>query len=237
MSEPLTCKRVRSIRRALLLALLSFSATLAHGADLLPARFDHPEHSLVGLIEFPELRGDASARLNCASQVSRAGRMQETGCYLNTAGDEVYVAAIAKAARKARMTPAIRDGEPFAVYVQFQVEFVKAGDDESIRILNNPGLKENIDAYGEDHIAAQRGLAVDAFSRVCPRRVKYLVWAKAHVAADGEHSNYSVLPGSGAPITEKCRDGIVETLRNSVFTPAFADGEAVPSSFIEPFGN
>ncbi|MGB5245634.1 MAG: hypothetical protein WBM54_01695 [Woeseia sp.] len=221
---------------ATILLLLMAAPALSQSA-LLPATFDDPDKGLAKLIVFPELRGDATAMLRCASQVNRKGKMNDTGCYLNTAGDEVYVTAIVKAAGKARMRPATNDGSPFAVYVQFQVEFRKVGDDESIRILNNPGLQENIDAYGEEHIAAQRGLASDFFSKVCPRHTRYLVWAKAHVAEDGQHGSYSVLPGEGAAITEKCRTGIIETLRNSVFTPAYADGEPVPSSFIEPFGN
>jgi hypothetical protein len=186
---------------------------------------------------FPELRGDATARLRCATQVDRRGKMKKTGCYLNTPGDEVYVAPIVKAARKARMIPASRDGQPFAVYVQFQVEFRKAGDEQSIRVLNNPGLQENVEAYGEDYIAAQRGLATDKFTSVCPKYTRYLVWAKAHVAEDGQHGSYSILPGEGAPITEKCRDGIFATLRDSIYTPAMVAGDPVPSSFIEPFGN
>ncbi|MGB5347567.1 MAG: hypothetical protein WBN23_15480 [Woeseia sp.] len=217
--------------------LLVLSLPQAAVAALSPARFDHPEKSLLRLMVFPELRGDATARLRCASQVDRKGRMQKTGCYLNTAGDEVYVAPIVKAAKKARMIPATNNGEPFGVYVQFQVEFKKAGDEKTIRILNNPGLQENVEAYGEEYIAPQRGLATDHFTSVCPKRARYLVWAKAYVGPEGDHSNYSIVPGEGAPITEKCRAAIIATLRDSIFTPAMVDGEPAPSSFIEPFGN
>lgn len=219
---------------AFLLSALGIQNAIAEST---PATFDHPEASLAKLIKFPELRGDAKSRLRCASQVSRVGKMTNTGCYQNTAGDEVYISAIVKAARKARLNPARHNGEKFSVYVQFQVEFSKVGEEETIRIFNNPGLLENVEAYGEDHIAAQRGLAVDAFTKVCPRHTRYLVWAKAHVAEDGRHDSYSILPGEGAPITAKCRDGILTTLRDSIFTPAMADGVAVPSSFIEPFGS
>lgn len=222
---------------ALLLFLLFLLLPRPGLSQNLPATFGSGKSSLQKLMTFPELRGDATARIRCASQVNNKGRMKSTGCYQNTAGDEVYIAVIVKAAKKARMIPATAAGKAFDVYVQFQVEFIKVGDSESIRVLNNPGLQENIDAYGDDHIAAQRGLATDSFTKACPKHARYMVWAKAYVGEDGQQDSFSILPGEGAPITEKCRAGIIATLRDSTFTPAIADGEPVPSSFIEPFGN
>jgi len=221
--------------RCLLVAALVVG--IANAAERTPATFDHAEKSLLELIEFPELRGDATARIRCASQVQGSGKMKETGCYLNSDSDVVFSAAVVKAAKKARLKPAQIDGKTTAVYVQFQVEFTKKGDDESVRIINNPGLEENTTAYGEEHIAAQRSLTRESWQKVCPRRTHFMVWAKAHIAYDGQQSSFSVLPGTGAPITEKCRRGIVETLQESRFIPALADGIPVPSSFIEPFGS
>ncbi|MEQ8205177.1 MAG: hypothetical protein RIA65_03295 [Woeseia sp.] len=206
-------------------------------AERVPATFEHPEDALLPRIEFPDLRGDATATLQCASQVKASGRMEENGCYVKAAGDEVFIKAILLAAKKARMTPARVNGKAISVYVQFQVEFRKAGDEQTIRIMNNPGLQENIEAYGDEHIAAQRGLTAERWQKECPKRVRFTVWAKAHVATDGTQSNFSILPGDGAPITERCSNAIIATLTESEFTPAYADGEPVPSSFIEPFGS
>lgn len=211
-------------------------ATLA-AAERLPATFEHPDKSLQSLIEFPELRGDTSATLLCASQVSSSGKMKENGCYVNAAGDEVFIKAIVTAAKKARMTPARIDGKAIPVYVQYRVEFKKAGDEQLVRIMNNPGLEENVEAYGDEHIAAQRGLTSEQWLKICPKQVHFSVLAKAHVAADGKQSSIGISPGDSVSITARCTDAIMSTLRESTFTPAYADGEAVPSSFIEPFGN
>ena len=219
----------------LLITAALFSSTVA--AERLPATFEHPDDSLLSRIEFPDLRGDSTATLQCASQVNKSGRMEDSGCYVKSAGDEVFIKAILAAAKKARMTPARINGKPISVYVQFQVEFRKTGDDQTVRIMNNPGLPENIEAYGDQHIAAQRGLTSERWQKECPKRVRFTVWAKAHVAADGAQSSISILPGEGAPITERCSSAIVATLNESEFTPAYAEGVAVPSSFIEPFGS
>lgn len=206
-------------------------------AERLPATFDHEEAALAARIEFPSLVGDASATVRCAAQVSRGGKMEENVCYANQPEDAAFAPQINKAAKKARMNPASFDGRKRAVYVQYRIAFVKKGDDESVTIYNNPGLVENIEAYGEEHIAAQRALTDEAWQKVCPKRTRYLVWAKAHVSETGEQSNISILPGEGVPLTEGCRAAIIATLEQSEFTPAYADGEPVPSSFIEPFGN
>jgi len=221
---------------AIAAALLAGAAAAADGPRT-PARFEHEDRALGALIRFPELKGDTTGRLRCASQVSRSGDVEKTGCYLVEQGDQVFITEIVKAAQKARMTPAIIDGRPAAVYVQFRVEMEQKGDERTIRILNNPGLEEMIDAYGQDHVAAQRELTDEDWMRECPRRTPFLVWAKAHVNEAGRQSSISVVPGDGPPVTERCQSAIVATLQESRFTPAFADGEPVPSSFIEPFGN
>ncbi|MCB1844054.1 MAG: hypothetical protein KDI09_13915, partial [Halioglobus sp.] len=164
-------------------------------AERLPATFNHPDKNLLSLIVFPELRSDTSATLRCVSQVSSSGKMKENGCYVNTAGDEVYIKAIVAAAKRARMTPARVDGKAISVYVQYQLEFTKKGEEQTIRIMNNPGLEENVEAYGDEHIAAQRGLTTEKWLKICPQQVHYNVWAKAHVAADGKQSSISISPG------------------------------------------
>lgn len=225
------------VLRATWITIIGLLMCSVANAERSPATFGHAEASLTSLIEFPELRGDATVMLQCFAQVQGSGKMKETGCFLNNNGDQVFIAAIMKAAKKARLNPAQMDGKKMAVYVQFRVQFTKVGDAETVKIFNNPGLQENIDAYGEDHIAAQRAMTREVWQKTCPRRTRFVVWAKAHVAEDGQQSSFSVVPGDGPPITAKCRDGILTTLTESRFTPAMADGVAVPSSFIEPFGN
>ena len=64
-----------------------------------------------------------------------------------------------------------------------------------------------------------------------------MVLAKAHVSEEGKQGSISVEPVHGAAATERCLQAIIDTLNESRFTPAMADGEPVPSTFVEPFGS
>lgn len=220
-----------------LVMIILFAAAGVRAAETWPARFDAGEDGLEALIEFPETRGDGTIIIRCAAQVSDSGKMEKHGCYGDNSGADVFIAAINKAAKKARMQPAIIDGRPHAVYVQYRVRFETRGDENILTIYNNPGVLENIEAYGEDHIAAQRGLTKERWQRACPQQLRFLVWVKAHVAASGEQSSISIASNDGPPITQKCEAAIIATMKESGFTPALADGEPVPSTFVEPFGS
>ena len=227
--------QIPTLRLALLLALLPLAAPAETPS---PATFEHEDRALATLIEFPELRGDARAVIRCVAVIERDGKFDRSGCYETQPSDQVVIAAIGKATKKARMTPARFDGRGREVYVQYRGLIERKGDENTVVIYNNPGLTENVEAYGEAHVAAQRALTNEEWMQVCPQQTRFLVWAKAHVDESGRQSSISLIPGEGSPpITEKCRAGIVATLEASAFTPAYADGEPVPSSFIEPFGN
>ena len=223
---------------AILFALLVLLPLAGVAGTPTPARFEHEDRALARLIEFPELRGDARAVIRCVAVIERDGEFDRSGCYETQPSDQVFIAAIVKATKKARMTPARFDGRSREVYVQYRVVMERKGEENTVEILNNPGLAENVDAYGEAHVAAQRALTKEPWMSACPQQTRFLVWAKAHVDETGRQSSISLLPGEGSPpVTEKCRAAIVATIEASQFTPAYADGEPVPSSFIEPFGN
>jgi len=218
-------------------AIILFAAAGTRAAENWPARFDAGEDSLDAHIEFPETRGDGTIIIRCAAQVSDSGKMKEHGCYGDNSGADAFIAAINKAAKKARMRPAVINGGPHAVYVQYRVRFETRGDENTIKIYNNPGVLENIEAYGEQHIAAQRGLTKERWQQACPKRLRFLVWVKAHVAASGAQSSINIASNDGPPITQKCEDAIIITMKQSRFTPALADEQPVPSTFVEPFGS
>lgn len=231
-------KRLLSPALGMLLAVLALPAVAFADAPPRPASFDHESRALASLIVFPELRGDAKATINCVAIAKRDGDFEDAGCYEQQPSDQVFIAAIVRATRKAKVNPALFDGRPRAVYLQYRVTMERKGEENTVTIHNNPGLLENIEAYGEDHVAAQRALTKERWQKACPQHVRFLVWAKAHVDETGRQSSISIQRGEGSPpITDTCRDAIVATLEESRFTPAYADGEPVPSSFIEPFGN
>lgn len=222
-----------------LLAGLASSFGSPAAAERVPAGFGAGEDSLHTLIEFPELKGDSDHTIVCAAVVRDSGKPEQdqSGCYVVQPGDEIYVAAVGKALRKARFTPASIDGRTVDVYLQFRVRFRQAGEEREIMLYPNPGYPENVQYYGDDHVAAQRSIGREDWMKACPQHSRFTVIAKAHISFEGIPSAISIGDGSGLPITEKCRAGILRTLEQSLYTPAMDDGETVPSTYIEPFGN
>lgn len=226
------------VRRPVYTALLTLLALpAAHAADNVPAQFPTGEDSLTARIEFPEIRGEGSISLRCAAKVDDDGDMDENGCFSDANNAPVFIQAVNKAAKKANMIPAVIGGKRKSVYVQYQIEFRKEGDEQTISLLNNPGVLENVEAYGADYIAAQRSLTKEKWQKVCPRHTRFQVWAKAHVAETGEQSSISLAPNEGPAITERCEEAIIATLEEAAFAPALDGSGPVPSTYVEPFGN
>lgn len=221
----------------LAVCVISLTASAVAAAQRQPARVGTGEDSLPARIEFPELKGDASAVVRCAAQVEDGGDMEKNGCYTEGPSDQLFIPAINEGARRAQMTPASVDGREVEVYFQYRVKFEKKDAETSVTVLENPGVTENVEAYGEDHVAAQRAVGDERWQEVCPSRAQYLVWLRAHVAPDGSVSNPSLTHGGGIMPTPRCQQSILETVENSIFFPALSDGEAVPSTYVEPFGN
>lgn len=223
-----------------ILSILSLLASTTLSAEgMQPATFEHedPKRRLDQRIVFPEVKGDMSNMLYCFSQIEKSGKMKETSCLVKDNFDPAFVTAITKAAKKSQMTPAIINGEKRKVYMQFRVEFVAKEDERNIYLYLNPANTENIEAYGIDHIAAQRALDKEPWQRVCPQRARFLLIARAFVGEDGRAGHPSLEKVSGIIPTMDCQNAIKETLLQSSYTPAMADGYPVPSAFVEMFGN
>lgn len=206
-------------------------------AQRTPAQFGSGEESLGTLIKFPELKGDTTVMLRCAALVQDNGDMEMNGCVADDPSDALFITEIIEAAEDATAQPAVADGKKKTVYLQYRVEFVKKGADQTVNLYPNPGVEENIDAYGQDHVAAQRAVGKEEWQDVCPENAAYLVWLKAHVDPDGQQSNTSLTHGGGLDPTPRCKQAILDSVADSLFFPALADGEPVQSTYVEPFGN
>lgn len=219
--------------------LLLLTTSALSSEEMRPATFEHEEakRRLDNRIEFPEVKGDMSRMIYCFSQIEKSGKMKETGCLVNDNFDPEFVNAIVKAAKKSTMTPAVIDGQKRKVYVQYRVEFVAKEGERSIRLYLNPANTENVEAYGPDHVAAQRAIGKEPWQGVCPQRAKFFLIARAFVGEDGRSSNPSLERVSGIMPTADCQNAIKETILLSSFTPAMTDGYPVPSAFVEMFGN
>jgi len=227
-------------RSSIGLLLLVFAGAATAADDIRPASFDHEESDrrMDTLVEFPEVKGKISVILSCFSQIQSSGKMKETGCFTKDQYDQPFAMAVNKAAKKARMNPAIIDGKPRKIFLQFRVEFIAEDDDRDIYFYQNPGYEENVKAYGYDHVAGQRVIgSKEPWNDACPKRAKYAVWARAYLGEDGRADNPSVSHGSGIVPTSACQEAIKQTVLTSRYTPALADGEPVPSTYVEIFGN
>jgi len=226
----------------LLPVLLGFLAApvLAAETATRPADFDYTdaERRMDRLTVFPEVQGNVSLILSCFSQVQASGKMEQTACYIKDQYDRPYSDAVTKAAKKARMNPAIMGGKERAVFLQFRVEFIAEGEQRSIHFYLNPGYEENVKAYGYDHIAGQRAIGKkEAWMETCPKRAQYAVWVRAYLGEDGKTDNPTVVHADGIMPTAPCQDAIKQTILDSQYTPAYAGGEAVPSTYVEIFTN
>lgn len=222
---------------ALVAASLTFAVSLSMADEREPAATSEDEKALLKVLPFPDIKGDFERAVSCAGIVKTNGKMEGGGCYVVQPGDEVYAQAVAQGLKKARWMPASIDGEKVDVYLQYRVLFVQKGEDRRIGLLLNPGYEENVEAYGAQHVGAQRILTREEWQKVCPNYTRFSVLARAHVSFEGVPSSVSVSEGAGLPISENCREAIAETIRTSIYIPALADGEPVPSTYTEPFGN
>ena len=224
---------------AIVLTLLTVfvSGVASAEATFTPGRFGDGEKSLGKLIRFPELRGDTTVAISCTGILTGRGKLDQHSCYRRNPGDETFITEILRGSRKARLIPATYNGRTVDVVFQYRVQFKKEGEELTLQFAANPGYEENVEAYGSGHIAAQRVMAKENWQKSCPRQAKFLVLARANVDYDGTPGAVTIQPGTGIPITETCRAALEQTMLNSRFIPAFADGEAVPSTYLEPFGN
>jgi hypothetical protein len=210
-----------------------------------PANFDveDTERRLYNLIKWPkDVKGKTSLILTCFGVIKTNGKMEMPNCIAPNSFEKVFTAEIMKASKKARLNPAMINGKSASVFLQFRVEFnaevIKKEEQRSIDIHLNPGYEENIKAYGYDHIAGQRVIAKkQPFHDACPKRARYVVWVLAYLGETGKAENARVEHSDGIMPTETCREALRQTVTSSQFTPAMADGIAVPSTFVELFSN
>lgn len=226
---------------AWLVTTLLCLSQIAAADDMRPASLDFPEQkrNLAALIEWPELKGNVSVMLSCMALAQANGKLKDHGCYTKDNFDSPFAEAVNKAARKARVVPALVNGKARTVYLQYRLEFIAEGEERNIHVYLNPGYAENVEAYRYDHIAGQRVTSGknEPWQDACPERAKYAVWVRAYLGEDGKAANPSIVHASGVIPVARCQDAIKQTIVQSLYTPAMADGVPVPSTFVELFGN
>ena len=218
----------------LLSSILFFSHSMA---EKLPANFNTQDKSLEQIIKFPDIKGDISTTINCSGVVQKNKKIKFFSCYKNQPGDEVYIYEIYKAFKKARFNPALLNRKKEEALVQFRIFFKSEANNNSIKIINNIGYKENVDAYGINHIGAQRIIGAEIWQKHCPKFNQYNLLTKTHVNSEGSASNASIHDYKGIKISQSCNNSILSTLNSSDYIPAISGDIFVPSTHIEVFGN
>ena len=230
-----TAARPGLVLAAAILPALAFADTTR------PASFanEDPERRFERLLEWPELKGDASVMLYCYAIVEASGKMDGNGCFTKDNFDTPFAIAVNRAAKKARLSPAVINGRATSVYLQYRVEFIAEGEQRNVHLYLNPGYGENVAEYGYEHIAGQRATRGEdePWMKICPQRAKYAVWARAYLSEAGRADPPNIEHAEGVMPTPACLDAISATIAESAYTPAYADGEPVPSTFVELFGN
>ena len=201
-------------------------APLAATAQITPATLGDPESEryLLRFIEFPETHGDATVKLQCVAIIKSSGKMQDAGCYIKNNWDPDFAEAVQKASKKATFRPAMDGKKGRKIALMFRVEFLKTGDEKTINIFLNPGVEEMIEAYGQDHVSAQRVMGKEAWQKTCPTHARWLVHVRAHVNEEGVASSVELVHGGGIVPTGTCQQALIETITLSPFAPAIMDG-------------
>ncbi len=223
-----------SVYLLLFFSILFSAHTLA---DRLPANFNTEDKSLNQIIKFPDIKGDISTTINCSGVIQKNRKIKFFSCFKNQPGDEIYIYEIYKAFKKARFNPAQINGKKEEVLVQFRIFFKREDNNNSIDVINNLGYKENVDAYGINHIGAQRIIGAEIWQKHCPKFNQYNLLTKTHVNSEGSASNASIHDYKGIKISQTCNNWILSTLNSSKYIPAISGDIFVPSTHIEVFGN
>lgn len=250
--------------RVLPATVLVFTSLVVSAQENRPATFDYKdnEKQLQNLIIFPkEVTGKVALVLSCVSRIQPNGKMDDTGCYQTNQYEQAFASSVLKAARKARMNPAIVNGKAQEIYLQFRVEFIrekalpKKDDDKgdkkkkkkeeeepvdvgrAVHLYLNPGYEENVLEYGYEHIAGQRVIGKEPWQDICPSRAKFSLWVRAFLSEEGIAASPTIEFGNGIRPVADCLDAIENTIITSQYAPAMAEGVPVPSTYIEIFGN
>ncbi len=196
------------------------------------ANFVEGERSLKNLIKFTKVKGDLSIVVNCTSIGSAKGGIRDAKCSATDDPSQKFAIAVSRRTRSARITPAIVDGKNEQVDFQFKVVFIRTGETETIDVYANN--RKNLDRFGPDYVSAQRYSPYELPDVCKERRASFLILEIAVVTKEGRVKE-SDLHVDSIGIAKVCETSLREITRSSRFVPAFHDGSAVESIWVNPW--
>lgn len=217
--------------------LLCVASPWSHSAktstlEFTPADFYDGEKTIHSRIKFPAWDGDVSISVRCDARVSRYGKILENICF--STGDKYapFDTAVHKAAKNALITPATVDGVKKSVWFQYFVNFSKKGREKRIAIYPNYGLE--MEKYGMHYTSPQRYSKGVRFLFNRCRQLYTKVWIKATIDKLGKAKNVEVITSEGG---KRCTKNLAYKFSLAKYIPAYLDGKAVPSLYMEAFFN
>jgi hypothetical protein len=191
-----------------------------------PAYFLDDGRSLKDRIRFPKMEDDTYISINCEAVVTRKGYMRSNYCFSKNVDDRKYERAIHRAARKARLKPAIVNGETKPILFQYAVLFKATNGNKEVFVF--PHQFHSVKDYGLNYIGPQRYADSE-------RRLVFFeglgnchdLWVTAVIGVEGRIKNMSAIKD---PKTN-CKAGMAE-IRRSKFIPAVHDGNLVEARIV-----
>lgn len=191
-----------------------------------PAYFLDDGRSLKDRIRFPKMEDDTYISINCEAVVTRKGYMRSNYCFSENVDDMKYERAIHKAARKARLKPAIVNGETKPILFQYAVLFKATNGNKEVFVF--PHQFHSVKDYGLNYIGPQRYADSE-------RRLVFFedfgnchdLWVTAVIEVEGRIKNMSAIKD---PKTN-CEASMAE-YRRSKFIPAVHDGNLVEARIV-----
>lgn len=231
----------RTVLSRLFVALLVCGWMTPSNAINSPARLTEGEQSIERLLRIPKDVPLGRYAVNCEAVIGKAGRAQTIYCYSPKVLPPRLADAVAVAARRARFTPATRDGVPTAVYMLFMVRVDVTASDPLILVVPNNGLEAA--KYGLYYTAPQRfnefywsGGTVASRPWEGVRGVDSspgVVWQKLRIDEHGEIVDYAVIDDYGVA-TKRTLSLIRNSIRRMEFMPGLFEGKPVSMDYLEP---
>ena len=197
-------------------------------ASFAPAHFTDEPESLQNRIRFPPGTGDVTVTLTCEGPLSKRGHFSGIVCFAPDDRFKDFERALAWASRSARIAPAVLEGKPRLIHLQFRVRFLRRDGVERITAVANQALQSQ--TFGGEYSGPQRSVFDPPayFGEICSRNTH--LWVLATV---DEYGRTSAVTTSSVVSSRACRARVVRRFQTARFVPAYVGGDPVRALYRE----
>lgn len=209
-------------------------ADASEPGSVVPARFAGGLDAASEKIRFPDYKRDVSVYINCAARISAKGEVERYFCldYYGVA-DTKFREAAEDFIERAKLTPAVVDGETIPVEIYIRVFFGRRGDQYAAGVFPNWG--DDAEKYGLDYEAPQRYNedppapkcgSVGGLSRVQVGKDGRVDGDVSLIMSYGEIEHYGT-----------CENWMMQVVREGRYIPAHHGGKPVAATYVELGGD